>query len=279
VCADCATTGDLERVSCNLPALCPSCAKARAKRRRQDLRRAMQLLPVQDCGDWRMVTLTVRTEGDYRAAAETIAAQVGRIWRDLLRWTWRRAPAAPKVRRVSDGRCYWGPRRIFPDGAGGWWVRQDRVRGAGFRSIEFGPLHGNAHVHMLLHCPWIPGGKTAAGDHYSVLKEEWRRLTGSYVVDVRLVRKHAGRDQVSIAGALVECTKYLTKVGEVAPELLVSIWRSLAGHQVTQLYGDFRGLACEEADLDFRCACGCRRYHWEYVPLTMQDPTKKERGP
>jgi hypothetical protein len=253
VCLKCKNKGEFEKWDCGHYFLCARCARIRAKKRRKDLRRSVaEYRPEPGCR-WKLLTVTLGTGGQHKEALQKISAHFGELWREVLTRKWQQIDGEPVER---NGKLYVGKYRVFIDEHGALWRRVGKVQGAGFRSSEFGPLTGNIHAHAMVCIPWIPKG---------VIIEEWKRLTGSYIIDIQAIKAKPGAGETALADAITEVTKYVTKIGNVAVSVLVDFWEALRGRQVTQIYGGLRGIAKEDAEIDFSCSCGCSKYRWEYV--------------
>jgi hypothetical protein len=266
VCLKCHSGGDFEKWDCGHYFLCARCARIRAKKRRKDLKRSLAVYRPEAGTGWKFLTVTLGTGGDYKGALQKISGKFGELWREVLTRRWEQVEGEPVER---NGKQYLGIYRVFPDDRGNLWRRVSRVKGAGFRSTEFGPLTGNVHAHALVCIPWIPKG---------VIVKEWERLTGSYIIDIQAIKAKPGEGESALADAITEVTKYVTKIGEVAPSALVDFWKALRGKQISQIYGGLRGIAKEDVDLDFSCPCGCSKYRWEYVRREDAD-LYFQRGP
>jgi hypothetical protein len=266
VCKKCGLVGEFKKWECANHFLCPRCDRIRAKKRQKDLRRSTGIYKPEPGCRWKMVSVTIGTKGQYKAALVKISQNFGTLWTDVLTHRWEEVLGEPRER---NGKFYMGRFRVFPDDDGGWWLRTAKVKGAGFRSTEFGPLTGNVHGHALVCIPWIPKG---------VIVEEWKRLTGNIIIDIRQITPKPGGDAVTMADAIAEVSKYITKPAAVPLDRLIDFWIALKGHQITQIYGGLRGIAKEDVELDFHCECGCSNYLWEYVRREDGDPCKP-RGP
>lgn len=269
--AGCGHHGAPERYECGLWQLCPRCARIRSSARRQDLRRVIAELPRAAGCRWRSVTLPVRTDGELAGALATLSGAMRSIWRDILSWRWAELTDAAgnplQPTRIRRGRGYYGRERVYEGEPGRWWRRRGRCAGAGaFRAIEFGPLNGNVHAHLLCYSPYVD---------QRVLSNAWSDLTGSDVVWIQSAERGRG-----LESALLEATKYLTKVSTVPVPALVDAWEALRGRQSTQLYGTMRGVARPDHLLiEWTCErCGGHHYLWRPVDQELAR-REHERGP
>lgn len=201
---------------------CPECAR-RYSRKLQDkllvrLKRLKEFENSENRFRLRMITLTIKTDGDHDGALSKIGEALPKLWRNLL----ARDRYSKKVRKGSEV-------------ATGW-----------VNSIEFGPKTLNVHVHGVYWGPFI---------RQKDLSEEWKRLTGSCVVDIR-VADHK---------ALREVIKYASDFSKISPEGVVLVAESLEGKRRISTYGVFRGVESEALDdlykmigIDHLCTrCGC----------------------
>ena len=120
-CGDCGSEVKVERYRCNQARLCPICARMESKRIETyliDAARKIQTRPVYGYS-WKLITLTIKTDGDYRGAVETACKAFSGLWRNYL-----------------GGRC--------------------RKNTGAYRSLEFGPKSGNVHIHVLYYGPYLP---------------------------------------------------------------------------------------------------------------------------
>jgi len=104
-------------------------------------------------------------------------------------------------------------------------------------SLEAGAQHGNVHLHLLYLGPWV--------DQVD-LSREWKRLTGSSVVDVREVR--------DAASGIAEVAKYATAAHLVknprGVEIAAELEAALHGRRRIRSYGVFYGRTTDAPEED-----------------------------
>ncbi len=239
VCADCPPSEragrKVHKTFCGLYHLCPTCARIRSNALRRALERHVKTVKKVKGYSWKMLTLTVRTEpGRWESALRVCVDSFAKVWRMHLK----------------------------AEGAGA------------FRAVEFGPLNGNIHVHVLYYGPWVKMSEVAPA---------WERYTGgSYVCEVHAIKdKKTGKlaeDEYNMEKAIAECAKYTTKMSEVEADELVRFWASIRGSHTTQRYGVLRGISTEKQIFETPMCevCGCTEFFYFY-----NDPgfSKEERGP
>ena len=269
-CLECSEKQPVEVYYCGYHLLCPRCARIHAKGRRLELLDAVKGIDrVYGCR-WNLLTLTVRTDGDQGAAMSILRKAFGDLYREVLRYSWDVLEDVGAGVRQAGGRFYLGKRRVFEGKDGQFWQRT-RVPGtAAFRSIEFGPDNLNVHAHILLYSRFIP---------QAVISREWERLTGSCVLDIRQVRPK-GTESITMADAVDECCKYVTKIGSLPPGEVVALWQVIRGRRLSERYGAIRGLVGNDTAWDtVPCPnCGSIRYKWLYVPFA-ESMEQHLRGP
>lgn len=238
VCTGCAD-GTLHTSQCGQYHLCPTCARIKSQRLKIELGRHVKGVKQWRGHRWKFITLTVKTlPGQWAAALRVCVDSFSKVWK-----------------------------------------RQLRVPGAGaFRSVEFGPLNGNIHVHVLYYGPYINQGKLA---------KAWERYTGgSYRIKIKAVREDKGKGklidpqhEIAFADAIEEVAKYSTKMGEVGPKKLVQFWASIKGSHMTQRYGVLRGIPTEKMIFETPTCevCGCTEFFYFYNDYSFFP--KGERGP
>ena len=257
-CLDCGEKQSPEIIQCGEYRLCPRCARIHAQKLRRELEEGVKAVPkVRGCR-WSMLTVTVKTDGEVKEAHQTLNKSFGGLHREVLTYGWRRLDAGADVRQ-RGGRSYCGKRRVFEGKDGQFWERLPTSGTAAARFNENGEDTGNVHAHCLLYAQYIP---------QAVISREWERLTGSKVVDIRAIRPK-GDDAVTMAGAIVECCKYVTKIGSLPAAEVVALWKATKGRQLSQRYGELRKTTRSETQLEaVPCpVCGSVRYRWLYVPL------------
>lgn len=259
-----------EVVTCHEHRLCPRCARIHARRLRFELEGMAAKVPKVFGLRWRLLTVTIKTDGEFKEALANLSQAFGKLWRDVLRWRWERVEAGVEVRE-RGGRFYCGKSRVFEGKAGQYWKRKPVVGVGAFRSVEFGSEHRNCHAHALLWSSYIP---------QEVISREWERLTsGSMVVDIRQIQPK-GDEALTLADAIREVGKYVTKIGELPADKVVELWQATRGRHLTQRYGCFRqAMKTEEQLEEVACPeCGCTRYRWIYVPFALAQE-EHIRGP
>lgn len=237
ICADC-SDGTLHTSQCGQYHLCPTCARIKSQRLKIELGKHVKGVKQWRGYSWKFITLTVRTRpGQWSEALRVCVDSFSKAWRMHLK-----APGA-----------------------------------GAFRSVEFGPLNGNIHVHVLYYGPFINQAKLARA---------WERYTGgSYHIKIKAVREGKGKGklidpehEIAFADAIEEVAKYSTKMGEVGPQKLVQFWAAIKGSHMTQRYGTLRGIPTEKMIFEKPSCevCGCTEFFYFY-----NDPfyPKDERGP
>jgi hypothetical protein len=221
--------------------LCPTCARIRSRKLQVELRDHVRgLKPISGYG-WKLLTLPVKTDDKtYRAALAKAVEAFSQLNRMVLK----------------------------------------KPGSAAFRSVEFGPLDGNVHVHCLYYGPRIPKQRIA---------DAWLKYTGdSYIVDIRAVRDKKsgkileGHNNVGLGDAIDECTKYVTKMAAVEPAKLVEFWLAMRGRRMTQRYGGLLGMRTEKQLLDQPDPCPmCAGFEFRYeLPSPeLRWRTLQERAP
>jgi len=209
-----------------------------------ELRQHIELVPRQHKGyRWRLITLPVKTDRDHAAAVDRIGKAFARLWRVFLN-PMAKTPKGEKARRLYPG-C------------------------AAFRSIEFGSLKGNVHLHVIYYGPWVDQAK---------LSDRWHDITGdSYVTDVRAIDGPKG---------IAEVAKYAVKMFDTTAKAQVRFWTAIKGKHCTQRYGSLRhskdkekGLGETEA-FELSCElCGSTRYHYTAVDKDGNIESLTARGP
>ncbi len=218
----CANCGETKKVPyyC-MRRYCPQCARRYSNKIQIKLYKRLKGLRAFENSEsrykLRMITLTIRTDGDYAGALCKVGDTLPKLWRNML----ARDKFGMKIKKGGDI-------------ATGW-----------INSIEFGPKTLNVHVHGVYWGPFI---------RQHDLSEEWKRLTGSCVVDIRKADNKSLREVV----------KYASNFSKVSPEGVVIIAEHLEGKRRIRTYGVFRGVESEVVeDLkiitgDTACPkCGC----------------------
>jgi len=228
-CVHCDDRMHLDLIMCRQRFLCPTCAREHARKQRIDLEAKIKSMKLVSGYSWKMITLTIKTDGEYRAALKNCTQGFSKIWRMILK----------------------------------------RPLAAAHRSIEFAPETGNVHVHVLYYGPYIPQADISLA---------WQRYTGSFVCDIRQVTDRGN----GLQEAIMEVCKYSMKFGAFKPTEIVNLWRQLKGRQMTQRYGQLRGVLTEkQLDRVDMCECGSTQFRYikgyfdrQFVPLWERD-----RGP
>jgi hypothetical protein len=157
-----------------------------------------------------MLTLPVKTDQDHARAVGRIGGHFARLWRSFLK-------------------C---------EGA------------AAFRSLEFGSLTGNVHLHVIYYGPYR---------RQAELSKRWHKITGdSYITHIK---------QIKTADGVGDVAKYAVKMFDTSAKKLVKFWQAVKGRQCTQRYGALRGLRGKpEIEYELECElCGSTRYHYTAV--------------
>lgn len=195
---------------CGMWQLCPMCCRRRGRIQAAELTRHIELVPKKAGFAWRMITLPIKTNRDHLAAVRRIGKNFAQLWRSYLK----------------------------------------RPGAAAFRSLEFGSLKGNVHLHCIYYGPYLEQAE---------LSRRWHQVTGdSYVTDIRLIRG---------SGGISEVAKYAVKMFDCSAKKLVTFWEAIRGRHTTQRYGELRGLRSRpEAEYDLTCElCDSTRYHYTRV--------------
>ncbi len=256
-CLDCKHDEKVQ-TRCNMWQLCPSCCRRRGRQMAAELLQHINLVPKQHKGyRWRLLTLPVRTCDDHAAAVERIGKNFARLWRTLL--SPKKKKSEPRAACECEGRHSCG--------------RDDRYPGvAAFRSIEFGSLNGNVHLHVIYYGPWVDQDD---------LKHAWHAITGdSYVCYVQ---------GVSGVHAIREVAKYAVKMFATDAKSQVRFWKAITGKHCTQRYGALRhskdlksGIGKTES-FKLSCElCGSERYHYTAVERdgsVLGESLRNKRGP
>lgn len=95
--------------------LCPTCARVHSRKVARRLERLRGQVPSRPGYRWRLLTLPVKTDGQYRRALRVAVDGFSRLW-------------ARHLKRLGAG---------------------------AYRTVEFGELRGNAHAHVLYYGPWV----------------------------------------------------------------------------------------------------------------------------
>jgi hypothetical protein len=222
---------EVDTSNCNLYHLCPTCARIRSRKIAAELEAAVRSVKPVSGYSWKLLTVALKSnDSGPREALKKATGAFAKLWRNVLK-----APLA-----------------------------------GAFRSIEFGPLNGNVHVHCLYYGPWVEKRR---------LSEAWKRYTGdSYIVDVRRVDDK----QADLAGAIQEVTKYVTKMADVSPPDLVDFWVAMRRRQMTQRYGVLRGMKSEREieDTPEPCVkCGGVQFVYVHANWEVQCSPLSGRGP
>jgi hypothetical protein len=170
----------------------------------------MAQVPTKKNWTWKMLTLPVRTQKDHAAAVKRIGGAFAKLWRSYLK----------------------------------------RPGAAAFRSIEFGSLNGNVHLHVLYYGPFREQAE---------LSRRWHGVTGdSFVTYIQ---------QISGPAGLKEVAKYAVKMYDCSAKKQVLFWLAIRGKHTTQRYGLLRGLrGLPEMEYSLECElCGSERYHYTAV--------------
>jgi len=175
------------RNQCREYRLCPACARRRSKELFGDVWPLINYLEAKPIVGYKWRLITLTTQTCNHKEAVTLAISAfSKLWRNLLK--------RPYV--------------------------------AGIRSLEFGPISGNVHIHLLYYGPFI---------NQADLSQAWGNLTGAQVVDVRLAGNGGG---IGLKAAVKEVLKYMTNYNKVEDkELLVQCWLASKGRRLVQRYG------------------------------------------
>jgi len=116
-CGSCAHTDKLIQNFCGMHRLCPICARINRHDLIHEICEAVRLIKKRPVvgHEWRFITLTVRTEGEYKKSVEKALKGFSKLYKNFLR-----------------GR-----------------------RTACVRTVEFGPKNGNVHIHALYYGPYM----------------------------------------------------------------------------------------------------------------------------
>ena len=158
-----------------------------------------------------------------------------------------------------------------------WKNDLSKTGAAAVRAVEFGPKNGNVHIHVLYY------GKFFCKEKLSKI---WKRYTGSYVVDICIVKKGNVENQVR------EICKYITKFTDVSNARLVEMWESVYRRRLVERYGLFRKNVLAEwrgeevkklddrrARIDYCCPTCGGVDTWFFVPdVTLNLPPPKGEG-
>jgi len=222
-CGDCGQTYNA-LLGCKLRT-CPSCAKEYSEKIYREILEVVRRLKITDTCKLRMITLGYGTKKGMREGAKEASKALGKIWRSYLR------------PRLNPGKR---PAQYGEAGA--------------FASIEFGAKNNSVHLHVLYYGPWIDREK---------LQERWKKLTGSWYVDVRVCRGAKG---------IREVIKYISKgvVGNNYKGHMIE--KALKGTRRIITYGMFynRQEKIEDDMYKFTCPC-CARTAWIFTGVVRKD--------
>ena len=204
---------------------CPACAKEYGDRVYREILGIAKSLPITATHRLRMITLGYGTKKTMREGAEEAGKALTKIWRSNLR------------PRLNPGKL---PARYGRAGV--------------FASIEFGAKNNSVHIHALYYGPWIDREK---------LQKRWKKLTGSWYVDVRMCRGARG---------IREIIKYISKGITGNDYKAYEIEKALTGTRRVITYGEFynRKAKLNEEVYQFTCPC-CGSAQWEFTGIIKKD--------
>lgn len=204
--------------------VCPDCSARQAKRIRARVVTLMKAYPVTGSIRAKEITLTVKTADRYHESVERITRALPRLWKGFL---WRDAEG----RRWHEAKRELGKKACVTGAVCG---------------LEFGPRHGNVHVHMLYLGPYLV---------FEQLRAAWRKLVGEGSVFVCA----AG----GARAAVTEVIKYMSDLKKLSGPRVVELYQFLEGKRRIRSYGVLRGVeSTEEADLALPTCPTCGGTHW-----------------
>lgn len=197
---------------------CPYCAKKRIKER---VVRTLDIVKMLDGNRkkyghrLRFVTLAYGTKNGIKKGVRECIKALEKMRRNLFE---------VKIERYKDKRGKWRTRKV-----------RDNTKGCVY-SIELGEKNLSVHIHILYWGEYIPQKK---------IQDEWKRLTGSFYADIRMVKNKKGRkgkQKKGLYGSVVETIKYLTKeLNSLDAETGLKIERELFGLRTFGTTGIFYG--------------------------------------
>ncbi|MBA7613772.1 hypothetical protein ES703_21028 [subsurface metagenome] len=212
-------------IGCHLRT-CPTCAKEYGDRIFREVWGVANKLPITNTHKLRLITLGYGTKKGMRGGMEEAKKALNKIWRSHLR------------PRLNPGET---PRKYGVAGV--------------FAAIEFGTKNNSVHIHLLYYGPYVNRQK---------FQKIWKRLTGSWYVDVRLCRGARG---------VREVVKYISKGITGNDHKAYEIEKALEGQRRIMSYGVFynRHTKLKEEAYHFTCPY-CGSTWWTYQGVIEKDP-------